>query len=94
MGIINHDPYGLPNGLNLTDTYLNMANTNVIIVNKDSFYEITYNYNIYVNQDARNNNQNVIQINGNKVIVSSLPVDIYTYCYNDLKSNYSNYSDC
>ena len=95
MGLIVHDVYSVDNnsGLSLKDIYINLGDVVISRKLESVGYKIFYVSQYYFNKQARIDSK-VPLLNQSKTIeCDSLPVNIYEYIYNDLKSNYSSYSD-
>ena len=94
MGLINHSTL-IFNGAPFQDTYVCISN-NVIRVSyqKDvNLYFIEIPYTIYYSLEARNNQYGPLM---NQILTcqtDTFPADLYNYCYQELKTIYTSYSD-
>ena len=95
MGLIVHDVYSVdPNsGLEIKDIYINLGD---VVVSKKSDvigYKIFYVSQYFFNKQARLDNKVPLLNKSQTLECDSLPDNIYQYIYNDVKTNFSSYSD-
>ena len=95
MGLIVHDVYSVDSnsGLEIKDIYINLGD---VVVSKKSDvigYKIFYVSQYFFNKQARLDNKVPLLNKSQTLECYSLPVNIYEYIYNDVKTNFSSYSD-
>ena len=95
MGLIVHDVYSVDSnsGLEIKDIYINLGD--VVVSKKTDVigYKIFYVSQYFFNKQARLDNKVPLLNKSQTLEFYSLPVNIYEYIYNDVKTNFSSYSD-
>ena len=95
MGLIVHDVYSVDSnsGLSVKDIYINIGD--VVVSKKLDIigYKIFYVSQYFFNKQARIDNKVPLMNQSKTLVCDSLPVNIYEFIYNNVKTNFFSYSD-
>tara|TARA_R110002074_G_scaffold8841_1_gene35742 strand:+ start:10678 stop:10968 length:291 start_codon:yes stop_codon:yes gene_type:complete len=95
MGLINHDSFSTPYGIDVTDSYMSIATNNLEVSKDGTEYKLLYITTIWNNETDRETNKRSLKNIVRSITLNSVQLEegVYEVAYADLKTVFPNTTD-